>query len=55
MDVKKIALIAVVLFLGFWMFTDPTGLADIAKTVGSEGWDMTTELFTAVIDFATSF
>jgi hypothetical protein len=50
-DVKKLLLLAVVVFLGFWMFTDPTGLADIAKSGSSKGWDLTTQLFTATIDF----
>lgn len=55
MDVKKIAVIAVVVFLGYWMFNDPSGLADIAKTTGDQGWDLTTQLFAGIIDFVTSF
>ena len=51
MDAKKLAGVVVIVFLGFWMFTDPNGLAATAKTVGGEGWSLTTQLFTGVIDF----
>ena len=49
--VKKLLLLAVAVFLGFWMFTDPTGLADIAKSGSAKGWDLTSQFFTATIDF----
>src|SRR3546814_2753400 len=39
------------LFLGFWMFTDPSGLADTATSAGAGGWDLTTQLFSQLIDF----
>ena len=48
---KKLLILAAVVFLGFWMFTDPTGLADIAKDGSAKGWDLTSQLFTATIDF----
>jgi hypothetical protein len=51
MDAKKLIAVVVVVFLGFWMLNDPTGLADTAKTAGGEGWGMTENLFTGVIDF----
>lgn len=51
MDAKKLIGVVVIVFLGFWMFTDPTGLASTSKTVGSEGWHLATQLFTGVIDF----
>lgn len=51
MDAKKLIALVVVVFLGFWMLNDPTGLADTAKSAGSEGWGMTEQLFTGVIDF----
>jgi hypothetical protein len=51
MDTKKILLLLVVVFLGFYMFTDPAGLADLAKNGGGEGWDLTTQLFEATITF----
>lgn len=52
----KLAIVGVVVvFLGFWLLQDPSGLADLSKTLGTEGWDLTSEFFTAVIDFVTSF
>jgi len=48
---KKLVLLMVVVFLGFWMFNDPTGLAEIAKEGSAKGWDLTAELFSATIDF----
>ena len=51
MNVKKVVLLAVVLFLGFYMFTDPRGLADLAEVSGSNGWDLTTQFFEATIRF----
>jgi len=49
--VKKLLILAAVVFLGFWMFTDPTGLADIAKGGSAKAWDLTSEFFAATIDF----
>ena len=51
MDAKKMIAVLAVVFLGFWMFTDPAGLADTAKSAGSEGWALTTKAFTGIIDF----
>jgi hypothetical protein len=51
MDAKKLIGLVVVVFLGFWMFTDPSGLADTAKSAGAGGWDLTTQLFSQLIDF----
>ena len=31
MNAKKIILVVVVVFLGFWMLTEPNGLADAAQ------------------------
>ena len=51
MNAKKVLLGLVVVFLGFWMFTDPNGLAATSKTAATQGWSLTTQLFTGVIDF----
>lgn len=51
MNIKKVGIALVVLFLGFWMFTDPNGLAEAAKSGADQGWVLTQELFTAIIDF----
>ncbi len=51
MNVKKVAIALVVVFLGFWMFTDPNGLAEAAKSGADQAWVLTQQLFTAIIDF----
>lgn len=51
MDAKKLVLVAVVVFLGFWMFTDPSGLAEVAKDGGSSGWALLTDGFRGLIRF----
>jgi len=51
MNGKKAFLAVVVVFLGFWMFTDPGGLADAAKAGASQTWAIAEDLFNAVIRF----
>jgi len=51
MDAKKLLGVAIVVFLGFWMFTDPHGLAVTAKDAGSGGWHLATEAFSGIINF----
>jgi len=51
MDAKKLIAVVVIVFLGFWMFTDPNGLATTSKEAASNGWDLTTQGFGGVIDF----
>ena len=51
MSAKKALLAVIVVFLGFWMFTDPQGLADAAKESGAQAWQLATQLFEAIIDF----
>jgi hypothetical protein len=48
---KKMILWVLVIFLGFWMFTDPHGLAEAAQASGSKTWDLTQDLFRALIRF----
>ncbi|WP_435742147.1 hypothetical protein [Nocardioides sp. SYSU DS0663] len=48
---QKVVLVLVVLFLGFWMVTDPSGLADTGGEVGSQVVAWTGDLFSAVIRF----
>jgi hypothetical protein len=48
---KKLVLIVLVLFFGFWLFTDPSGLAAVARDVGSWTWAMLTSAFTGLIAF----
>jgi hypothetical protein len=51
MNAKKAILALVVVFLGFWMFTDPKGLADAAQAAAAQTWSLAEQLFSAVIDF----
>ena len=51
MNTKKVVLALVVVFLGFWMFTDPRGLADAARAGAGQTWSLAEQLFRAVIDF----
>ncbi len=51
MSTKKIVTVVVIVFLGFWMFTDPSGLAQVAKDGSANAWSLSTDLFAAVIDF----
>lgn len=51
MNAKKAVLAVVVVFLGFWMFTDPNGLAVAAQAGAGQTWSLAEQLFRAVIDF----
>jgi hypothetical protein len=51
MNAKKALLALLVVFLGFWMFTDPSGLAVAAKEGGSSAWALLVQVFGAVINF----
>ena len=51
MSAKKALLALVVVFLGFWMFTDPGGLAGAAKAAGGQTWELAQDLFQALIRF----
>ena len=47
MNLKKVILVVIVVFLGFWMLTEPNGLADAAEGA----WAVTEDLFQGIIDF----
>jgi hypothetical protein len=49
--VKKLLLALVVLFLGFWLFTDPHGLAHATTSSAGQTWDMSEQMFRSVITF----
>ena len=51
MNAKKAVLALVVVFLGFWMFTDPSGLADAARSAAGQTWNLAEQLFSAIIRF----
>lgn len=48
---NKAILAVLVVFLGFWLYQDPHGLAATAKTAGGHGWDGASAFMTAVINF----
>jgi hypothetical protein len=50
MSAKLIAAV-VVLFVGFWLFTDPRGLADFAGEGGSMIWSVTEQIFLSTMTF----
>jgi hypothetical protein len=51
MNTKKVVVILLVLFLGFWMFQDPHGFAVAAKSLGAGTWDALTSVFRGLIRF----
>jgi hypothetical protein len=53
MNVKKLILLVGALFIAFWLFQDPQGLADVASTFGEKGWDVTQQLFESIISFVS--
>ncbi len=53
-NLKKLILLVGALFLAFWLFQDPQGLAEVASTFGEKGWDIVQQLFESVISFVSS-
>ncbi len=49
---KKVVLWVLIVFLGFWLVTDPRGLADSSSSAGSGIWSGAEQLFGSAIDFA---
>jgi hypothetical protein len=48
---KKTIIGALVLFVGYWMFQDPAGLAQLTKDGIGQVFSLTGDLFTALINF----
>ena len=48
---KKGMVLLVVVFIGYYMFSDPNGLAQTTKDGGAALWKALTSLFGALIDF----
>jgi hypothetical protein len=48
---KKAVIAVLVVFVGFWMLSDPGGLADSSQSAGGQMWEWTEQLFAGVIDF----
>ena len=55
MNGKKLLLVVLVLFLGFWMFHDPQGLAHATKSTADGTFGGGAHLFGAVLHFVKSF
>lgn len=51
MNLKKLGLLVVAVFLVFWLFTDPSGMADATRSAGSKGMDLSEQMFTSLITF----
>ncbi|MCW2754356.1 MAG: hypothetical protein JWQ32_1767 [Marmoricola sp.] len=51
MALKKVLPLLLVVFVGYYMFTDPSGLAQMSKHGGAGLWVGLTKVFTATIDF----
>jgi hypothetical protein len=48
---NKGVLAVLVVFFGFWMFTDPHGLAVFTQSTGDAVWGWGQQLFTSLIEF----
>jgi hypothetical protein len=48
---KKGMVLLVVVFIGFYLFTDPNGLARVAQDGATALWKALTQLFGAIIEF----
>ncbi|WP_170970330.1 hypothetical protein [Nocardioides jishulii] len=54
MNAKKVLLVLLVGFLLYWMFSDPTSLADSGESLFSNVWQLLIQLFQALLDFFTA-
>ena len=54
MDAKKVLLLLAVVFVGFWMFSDPSGLADAAKDTASTAWSLLVQVLDALLGFVNA-
>jgi hypothetical protein len=46
-----LVVLVVVVFVGYWMFTDPARLAEVTKEASAEVWDLATNVFDGLINF----
>jgi hypothetical protein len=49
--VMPLAVVAGVVFVGYWMFTDPAALAQLTRDGADKGWELATQVFNGLIDF----
>ncbi len=48
---KKVGLLLLVLFLGFWLVNDPGGMADSSASVVGAAWGVLEQVFGSAINF----
>ncbi len=48
---KKIGLLLLVLFLGFWLVNDPRGMADSSASAVGAVWGVLAQVFGSAMDF----
>ena len=51
MSKKNLIMGAIVLLVGYWMFTDPSGLASTAQDGASSAMDLSGQAMEGLIDF----
>ena len=51
MNTKKVVLILLVGFLLFWLFQDPSGMADSTESLGGTLVNLIVDFFESVLDF----
>ncbi len=49
---KKGVPLLLVVFIGYYLFTDPRGLAEASTSLFNTTWQLLTNLFNAIINFA---
>lgn len=54
MDVKKALVVLALVFLGVWVYNDPTGGAEVARSIAVSVWRFALSLVDAVVDFVGS-
>lgn len=55
MSLKKVLITSVVVvFISFWLMTDPIGLGSATRGAGGQVWGFAKQLFGSVIDFITA-
>jgi len=55
MSRKKVLIVVVFVFVGFWLFSDPAGLAGASQGAMARGWELATRFFTAVMAFIAAW
>lgn len=54
MDMKRVLVLLALVFLGVWIYTDPTGGAEVARSIAVGVWRFTVSIVDAVVDFVGS-